>query len=238
MRVGRTRNTVRGMSSATPLSVHRPSSIASGAIIVFQEAFGVNAHIEDVCSRLAEAGWLAIAPHLFHRTGDPQLGYDDFSLVAPHFAGLAPDTILEDIDAALASAADEGFAPAQIGVVGFCMGGTLALVTAVERSVGAAVTFYGGGVTSGRFGFPALVDIAPRLSVPWLGLYGDLDTGIPVADVEALRGAAASSNSPTQIIRYADADHGFNCDRRASFHAASSADAWQHMLDFFSVNVT
>lgn len=225
------------MSSATPLSVHRPSSTPRGAIIVLQEAFGVNEHIEDICRRLADAGWLAIAPHLFHRTGDPQLGYDDFSAVAPHFAGLGPDTILDDIDAALSSAAAEGFGPSSIGAVGFCMGGTLALITAVERPIGAAVTFYGGGVTKGRFGFPALVDVAPNLAVPWLGLFGDLDTGIPVDDVEALRSAAAASAAPTEIVRYPAADHGFNCDRRASFHAPSAADAWRRTLDFFAANL-
>lgn len=224
-------------SSATPLSVHRPTTTPRGAIIVLQEAFGVNDHIEDVCSRFADAGWLAIAPHLFHRTGDPQLGYDDFSKIGPHFEALTPATILADIDAALTSAAGEGFAPPSIGVVGFCMGGTLALHTAVEREVGAAVTFYGGGVTAGRFGFPSLVEVAPRLAVPWLGLFGDLDTGIPVDDVEALRTAAATSAAPTEIVRYPEANHGFNCDRRASYHAASASDAWRRTLDFFAANL-
>ena len=110
----------------------------------------------------------------------------------------------------------------RIGVVGFCMGGTVALITAVERG-GAAVTFYGGGVTEGRFGFPPLVDLAPRLRAPWLGLYGDLDQGISVDQVEALRAAAATAATKIEVVRYADAGHGFHCDQRASFHAASRA---------------
>lgn len=224
-------------SAPAPLSIHQPAGQPRGAIIVLQEAFGVNEHIEDICHRLADDGWLAIAPHLFHRTGDPQLGYDDFSKIGPHFAALTPETVLADIDTVLAAAADAGVAPSAIGVVGFCMGGTLSLVTAVERSVGAAVTFYGGGVTAGRFGFPALVDLAPRLTVPWLGLFGDLDPGIPVDDVEALRAAAASSIADTEVVRYPDAEHGFNCDRRSSYHAPSAADAWQRTLDFFSANL-
>jgi carboxymethylenebutenolidase len=223
--------------AAAPLSVHAPTGAARGAVIVVQEAFGVNEHIEDVCRRLADAGWLAIAPHLFHRTGDPQLGYDDFSLVAPHFSAVTAETIFDDVDVALAHAAAAGFEPGRIGVVGFCMGGTIALATAVERPVGAAVTFYGGGVTTGRFGLPSLVELAPRLTVPWLGLYGDLDTGIPVEDVEALRAAAATSGATTEVVRYPEAEHGFNCDRRASYHAASAADAWQRMLDFFSAHL-
>jgi carboxymethylenebutenolidase len=225
------------MSAPTPLSVHAPSGTTKGALIVIQEAFGVNDHIEDACSRLAAEGWFAIAPHLFHRTGDPKLGYDDMSLVGPHLSGLAPETILDDLDAALLHAAEAGFAPTAIGVVGFCMGGTLALVTAVEREVGAAVTFYGGGLTTGRFGFPPLVELAPKLAAPWLGLFGDLDTSIPVEQVEQLRVGAASSGQPTEIVRYASAEHGFNCDRRPSYSAEAAADAWQRMLDFFAANL-
>ncbi|MCU1396573.1 MAG: clcD [Ilumatobacteraceae bacterium] len=225
-------------TAAAPLTVRHPSDgLARAAIIVLQEAFGVNEHIEDICGRLADAGYLAIAPHLFHRTGDPKLGYDDMSKIGEHFAALSPDTVLADIDVALAAAAGAGFEPSSIGVVGFCMGGTLALVTAVERSVGAAVTFYGGGVTTGRFGFPALVDLAPRLTVPWLGVFGDLDTGIPIDDVEALRAAAATSSAPTDVVRYPEAGHGFNCDRRASYHAESATDAWQRTLEFFARNI-
>lgn len=225
------------MADTTPLSIHAPAPTATGqplgAVIVIQEAFGVNEHIEDICARLAQAGYLAIAPHFFHRTGDPKLGYDDRSQIVEHFSALSPETIFPDLDAGLLHAAEAGFAPESIGVVGFCMGGTLALVTAVEREVGAAVTFYGGGVTTGRFGLPPLVELAPRLRAPWLGLFGDLDTGIPVDDVEALRAAAAQSPVPTEVVRYPDADHGFNCDRRSSYNAGAATDAWARTLAFF-----
>jgi len=222
---------------STPLSIHAPTGPTKGAVIVIQEAFGVNDHIEDICSRLADQGWLSIAPHFYHRTGDPKLGYDDMSLVGEHFMALDPTTIAEDLDAALLHAAEAGFAPSAIGVVGFCMGGTLALFTAVEREVGAAVTFYGGGVTKGRFGLPPLVELAPRLNAPWLGLFGDLDTGIPVEEVEQLRAAAASAKVPTEIVRYPNAEHGFNCDRRSSYNPEAAADAWQRTLDFFAANL-
>ena len=77
--------------------------------MVLQEAFGVTEHIEDVCQRLADAGWLAVAPHLYHRTGDPILPYDDFSQVMPHAAELNPEGILADVDAALAFIEGAGF---------------------------------------------------------------------------------------------------------------------------------
>lgn len=219
--------------SDTPLSVHEPAGDPKGGVVVIQEIFGVNEHIEDVCRRLADAGWLAVAPHLFHRTGDPKLGYTDMDEGRAHAGKLTADGILDDVDAALARVAEAAIPPSRTGVVGFCMGGTVALVVAVHREVGAAVTFYGGGVTEGRFGFGALVDEAPGLRAPWLGLYGDLDTGIPVAGVEELRIAAARSGQSTEIVRYPEAGHGFHCDQRESYHRSSATDAWRRMLEWF-----
>ncbi len=198
-----------------------------------QEAFGVNDHIEDVCRRFAAEGWLAVAPHLFHRSGDPKFGYEDLTQARPHMEALTAEGILTDIDAGLGRLKSEGLTSLRIGVVGFCMGGTVALITAVERTVGAAVTFYGGGITQGRFGFPPLVELAPKLHAPWLGLYGDLDQGIPVDDVEQLRAAAATAATKTEVVRYAEAGHGFHCDQRSSFDAASASDAWGRTLDWF-----
>jgi carboxymethylenebutenolidase len=222
----------------TPLSIHRPSGTPRGGIIVVQEAFGVNEHIEDVCARLAADGWLAVAPHLFHRTGDPKYGYDDFSVIMPHMKALSAEGVLEDIDAAIAHLAGAGIAASATGIVGFCMGGTVTLLVAARRKIGAAVTFYGGGVAEGRFGFPSLIEVAPSLRAPWLGLYGDLDTGIPVDDVELLRTAAATSSQVTEIVRYPDAEHGFNCDRRSSYHEASAKSAWKLALDWFATHLT
>ena len=221
------------MADQTPLSIYEPSGTPKGGIVVVQEAFGVNEHIEDVTRRLASEGWLAVAPHLFHRSGDPQLGYEDLSQVMPHMGALTVETILDDVDAALGHLAGAGIGPERVGVVGFCMGGTVALVTAVRREVGAAVSFYGGGVAKGRFGFGSLVEEVAGLRAPWLGLYGDLDTGIPVEEVEQLRAAAATAPPPTEVVRYPDAGHGFHCDLRSSYHEASARDAWARTLSWF-----
>jgi len=226
------------MADTTPLSVHQPSGDPKGGIIVIQEAFGVNDHIEDVARRFAAEGWLAVAPHLFHRSGDPKLGYSDFGEVMPHMQALTREGVLADVDAAIAEIAKAGIPASKTGIVGFCMGGTVALVVDANRSLGAAVTFYGGGVKEGRFGFPALVEEAPKLKAPWLGLFGDLDKGIPVADVEDLRAAAATSGQPTEVVRYPDADHGFHCDQRSSYHPASATDAWSKTLDWFGRYLT
>ena len=221
------------MADQTPLTVQEPAGTPKGGIVVVQEAFGVNDHIEDVARRFAAEGWLAVAPHLFHRSGDPKLGYTDMTPVMTHMQALTAEGVLTDLDAAFARLVEAGIGPASQGVVGFCMGGTVALIADAERQVGAAVTFYGGGVKEGRFGFPPLVEEAAKLRAPWLGLFGDLDQGIPVAEVEELRTAAASSGQPTEIVRYPEAGHGFHCDQRASYHAPSAADAWQRTLGWF-----
>ena len=226
------------MSEQTPLSIHEPDGPARGGIVVIQEAFGVNDHIEDVARRFAAEGWLAVAPHLFHRSGDPKLGYGDMSTVMPHMQKLTADGVMADVDAALDHLTGAGIPLRKIGIVGFCMGGTVALVAAARRDLGAAVTFYGGGVTEGRFGFGPLVEEATRLRAPWLGLYGDLDQGIPVDGVEQLRAAAASSGQETELVRYPEAGHGFHCDQRDSYEPKSAQDAWARTLAWFDDHLT
>jgi carboxymethylenebutenolidase len=226
------------MSAETPLSVRHPAEATAGGVVVVQEAFGVTEHIEDVCERFADADWLAVAPHLFHRTGDPVLDPTNFEAVRPHMAALTAEGIATDVDAALDYIDGAGFPAAAAGIVGFCMGGSVALAIAARRRLGAAVTFYGGGLTQGRFGFRPLVELAPELRSPWLGLFGDRDQGIPVEDVEALRAAAAIAAVPTEVVRYPHAGHGFHRDGSASYHAESAADGWRRTLDWFARHLT
>jgi carboxymethylenebutenolidase len=211
----------------------QPEGEARAGVIVVQEAFGVNGHIEDVTRRVAAAGYRAVAPHLFHRTGDPVIDYGDYEKLMPQFAGLSEAGILNDLDAAIAHLGEAGFPSPRIGVVGFCMGGTVAFLAAVSRPVGAAVTFYGSGVTEGRFGMGSMVELTPRLQAPWLGLYGDDDQGIPVDQVEALRGALAAAPVDAEIVRYAGAGHGFHCDMRSDYHPEAATDAWRRTLEWF-----
>jgi len=221
-----------------PAVLFEPSFTPRGAVVVVQEAFGLNEHITSIAERLAEAGYVAIAPALFHRLGSPTAPYDDFASVIPAITSLTEEGITMDIDAALEELGRRGFSPASIGMVGFCMGGAIALHTATRGAVGAAVTFYGGGVTTGRFGLEPLVDLAPNLKAPWLGLYGDLDGLIPVDQVEALRMEAAKASVPTQVVRYENAGHGFNCDVRADYEEASASDAWARCLSWFEVSLS
>lgn len=210
-----------------------PEGTPRGAVIVIQEAFGVNEHIEDVAQRFAKEGYLAVAPHLFHRSGDATIAYDDMANVMPHIMALSGEGLESDLDATIAHLEGAGIALNQIGVVGFCMGGSVAFLAAARRPLGAAATFYGGGVTEGRFGMPSLVELAPELKAPWLGLYGDKDQTIPVEQVEALREAVKAAPVETEIVRYPEAGHGFHCDARDSYHEASAKDAWHRTLRWF-----
>ncbi len=221
-----------------PAHTATPSGRRRGGIVVIQEAFGLTSHIDDICSRLADAGWLAVAPALFHRQGSPVLGYDDYESVMPIMQQLSAQGISVDLDAAFAYLESQGVLTNRSGIVGFCMGGSVTLFAATRTPLGGAVTFYGGGVETGRFGFPPLLELAPKLQSPWLGLYGDLDKSIPPDQVEKLRQEARKAPVDTEIVRYPDADHGFNCDDRpAVFNPNAAADAWQRALAWFEKHV-
>jgi carboxymethylenebutenolidase len=219
----------------------KPPGDARGAVLVVQEAFGVNPHIEDVTRRAAAAGYHAAAPDFFHRSGPGSVvEYGKFEKVMEFFQALgSDDAILNDVDAGLGHLRANGFTDAQIGVVGFCFGGRVSFLVALRRALGASVGFYGGGIVNARFPqFPALVGDAPSLQTPWLGLFGDDDASIPVEDVEQLRGAIANAQVDTEIVRYAGAGHGFHCDKREDYRPDAAADAWQRTLEWFGSHLS
>jgi carboxymethylenebutenolidase len=217
-----------------PIYAARPEGAARGGVIVVQEAFGVNDHIEDVTRRFASAGYHAMAPHLFHRAGGGTAPYGDWEKVMPLFEGLTDDGVLSDIDATTAELAELGVAADRTGIVGFCFGGRVTFLVSARRQLGAAVGFYGGGIVTPRFPqFPPLIDEAPALRTPWLGLFGDLDTSIPVDDVERLRAELDRAPVDHDVVRYPDAEHGFHCDVRSSYAPDAAKDAWQRTLDWF-----
>jgi carboxymethylenebutenolidase len=215
----------------------KPEGTAKGAVVVIQEAFGMTDHIMDVCQRLAAEGYLAVAPHVFHRSGDPVIGYDKMQDVVPHIMQLNREGIEADLKASFDYLAGKGFSGRQVAIIGFCMGGSIAFFAGAQWELGAAISFYGAGISQGRFGLPPLIELAPVLKSPFLGNFGDRDQSIPVTEVEALREAAAKSGVATEVNRYPDADHGFHCNDRSSFHEASSKDAWQKTVQFLNRHV-
>jgi carboxymethylenebutenolidase len=219
---------------ATPVRESPPS-----AVIVIPEAFGLNDHIESITERIAEADHIGLGLDIFHRSGGGTAPYDDFAKVLPLFEGLTDDGLLTDIDAARAHLHDAGIEDDHIGVVGFCFGGRATFLAAARRALGACVGFYGGGIVTARFPqFPPLIDESPELQTPWLGLFGDADESIPVADVERLRSTLDEKAAVShEVVRYPGAQHGFNCDQRPSYDTAAAADGWQRTLDWFRTHL-
>jgi carboxymethylenebutenolidase len=209
-----------------------------GAVVVIQEAFGVNEHIQDVTRRFAGEGYHAVAPHLFHRTGDPVIPYTEFSQVVEHIQALTDGAIMTDVDATLSYLRTAGWGNASTGIVGFCMGGRATFLTSARRALGAAVGFYGGGIVSSRRpGVAPIVEEASSLKTPWLGLFGDQDPSIPIEEVELLRVALAAAQVKNEIVRFSDAGHGFFCDRRDSYNADAAEDAWQRTLHWLRAHL-
>jgi carboxymethylenebutenolidase len=233
--------TIQVPTADGPMAMYEavPDAGPSRAVVVIQEAFGVNDHIEDVTRRFAAEGFHAVAPDLFHRVGGGVVAYEDLAGIRPKFEGLTDDAVLMDVDASIAQLHAAGFADGAIGVVGFCFGGRVSFLVSARRALGAGVGFYGGGITGPSMVAPtALAEEAGTLRTPWLGLFGDLDTGIPVEGVEKLRGALTRAPVDASIFRYPDAGHGFHCDARASYHEASARDGWRRTLGWFASHLS
>ena len=204
-------------------------------VLVVQEIFGVHEHIRDICRRLASEGYLAVAPELYFRQGDPA-DYTDISTLFNDLVSKVPDSqVLADLDHVANWASRHGGDMRNMAATGFCWGGRITwLYAAHNPQLKAAVAWYGklvGEKTIKQQKHP--VDIAVDLNSPVLGLYGGKDDGIPLESVETMRQALRAANADAEIIVYPDAGHAFNADYRPSYHAESAQDGWQRMLAWF-----
>ncbi|WP_421508096.1 dienelactone hydrolase family protein [Erwinia rhapontici] len=204
-------------------------------VLVVQEIFGVHEHIRDICRRLAREGYLAVAPELYFRQGDPA-DYTDISTLFNDLVSKVPDSqVLADLDHVANWASRHGGDMRNMAATGFCWGGRITwLYAAHNPQLKAAVAWYGklvGEKTMKQQKHP--VDIAVDLNSPVLGLYGGKDDGIPLESVETMRQALRAANADAEIIVYPDAGHAFNADYRPSYHAESAQDGWQRMLAWF-----
>lgn len=213
--------------------VARPAGTPRGGLLVFQEAFGVNAHIRDVAQRWAAEGYTAIAPELFHRSGPGFEGkYDDFPAVMVHMKQLTPDGLAADIRAAHEWLGKEGkiggAAKDRIGAIGFCMGGRVAMLAATAVPLAAAASYYGGG-------FP--VEKAAEVKAPLMMFWGGLDKHITPEIRRGLVDALTAAGKEFSSTVFSQADHGFNCDQRASFNPEASALATAMTRAFFERHI-
>ena len=196
------------------------SGESKGAVVVIQEIFGVNAHIREVADGYAAKGYTVIAPALFDRIdSDIQLGYTEADMgtgIGLAFEKLQMPQTLADLQSVVDYAVELG----PVGVVGYCFGGLLTYLSACNiKGVTAASSYYGGGIAG-------MLDQSPQC--PLIMHFGELDAHIPMSDVEKIQ--AAHPDLPVNV--YA-ADHGFNCDHRASYNEAAAALALSRTLAHF-----
>jgi carboxymethylenebutenolidase len=198
-----------------------PAGSAKAAVVVIQEIFGVNHHIRAVCDRLADEGYVAVAPSIFDRTErNFQSGYSPDEIAVARKFIASPDwgAMLRDTQAAIDAVKNVG----PVGVIGFCLGGSVAYAAATKLSgLSAAVGYYGGVIA--RF-----ADDKPK--VPTQLHFGEKDASIPLTDVEAIR----AKRPEVEIHIYPGAQHGFHCDERASYDKASADIAWPRSMNFFA----
>jgi carboxymethylenebutenolidase len=198
-----------------------PATAPKGAVVVIQEIFGVNHHIRSICDRLAAEGYVAVAPAIFDRL-EPnfQSGYspDEIAVARKFVANPDYPAMLRDTQAAIDAVRDVG----PVGIVGFCLGGSIAYAAATKLSgLSAAIGYYGGTIV--RF-----ADDKPE--VPTQLHFGEKDAGIPLSDVDTIR----AKRPDVEIHVYPGAQHGFSCDERPSFDKASADIAWPRSLKFFA----
>jgi carboxymethylenebutenolidase len=208
-------------SSLDHAYVARPKSgRATAGMLVFQEAFGVNSYMRDIADRFAALGFLAITPDLFHRTAPGFQGsYTDFEAIRPHTAALTRDGLNADIDASYNFLRGEGIDAPRIGAVGFCMGGRVAYMANARVQLGAAISFYGGGIV------PDLLSLAQTQRAPILMFWGGLDKHIPPEQYRAVADALTAANATHEQMVFSQADHGFYCNERASYNELASRQA-------------
>jgi carboxymethylenebutenolidase len=200
-------------------------------ILVVSEIFGVHEYIADVCRRLAKLGYLAIAPELFARYGDPRK-LTNIQEIRDTIIDKVPDAqVMTDLDACEAWAKTHGGDTSRMAITGFCWGGRITwLYAAHNPHLKAAVAWYGridGEVSDLTPKYP--LDLAAQLKIPVLGLYGGQDQGIPLDDVDALRAAIKKAGGKSEIHVYADAPHAFHADYRPSYRKDAAEDGWKRL---------
>ncbi len=205
-------------------------------VLVVSEIFGVHEYIADVARRLAHQGYLALAPDLFVRQGDP-MAYGTIAEVMQNVISKVPDAqVMQDLDACRTWALANGGKAGHVGITGFCWGGRMVWLYCAHAPVQAGVAWYGRLVGTPTALAPKNpIDIAATLKAPVLGLYGGKDQGISLESVEQMKAALAKGDAAakaSQIIVYPEAGHGFHADYRPSYDPAAAKDGWSKAMDW------
>jgi carboxymethylenebutenolidase len=209
-------------------------------VLVVHEAFGVHEYIADVCRRFAHAGYLAIAPELYARQGDPGQ-YGELGKLFAEIIDKVPDAqVMADMDGAVAWAAAHGGDAGKVAITGFCWGGRITWLYAAQGPVKAAVAWYGRLVGTPSNLMPRNpIDLAAQMNAPVLGLYGGNDAGIPQDTLHQMKSALAGGNlasKASQFVVYPDVPHAFHADYRPSYRKDAAEDGFKRCLEWFRAN--
>lgn len=211
-------------------------------VLVVHEIFGVHEWIQDVSRRFAKLGYMAIAPYLYSRQGDVAQMQNIQDIISKVVAKVPDATVMSDLDSTVAWAKNNSGNTKKLSITGYCWGGRVVwLYAAHNKNVDAGAAWYGRLVPteqSPRFSLQPKypIDVAKDLNVPVIGLYGGLDTGIPVNTVQQMQDELKKGKSKSEIVVYPNAGHGFLADYREGYNRESAQDAWGKMLDWFRKN--
>jgi len=206
-------------------------------IVVLMEAFGLNDHIKKVTERIAQEGYIAIAPDLYHRESERVVPYSDLQKAVGIMNRLQDQKVMDDVGAALAHLKSQSNVKAgALGVTGFCMGGRFTYLSAAHhnKDVKAAVAFYGGGIPMGS---PSPLSRTGEIKSPIYLFFGGKDPLIPQEHVDKINAELTAKKINFQLKLYPEATHGFFCDERPSYHPESAKDAWEKFKSFFAQNL-
>jgi len=209
-------------------------------VLVIQEIFGVHGYIQDTCRRFAKLGYLAIAPELYARQGDPR-SYTEIPKLQSELVSKVPDAqVMADLDGALAYAAANGGDVSKAGITGFCWGGRIVWLYAATGKVKAGVAWYGRLVGQPSETTPKHpVDVAAQIKAPVLGLYGGKDQGIPLDTIDKMKSILATGSDAakaSQFVVYPEAGHAFHADYRPSYLKEAAEDGWRRTQAWFKAN--
>lgn len=209
-------------------------------VIVVQEVFGVHEHIQDLCRRLGKSGYLAVAPELYARQGDPRkYTMQEIPKLVSEIVSKVPDAqVMSDLDATAEWAGKNKGDGNKLAITGFCWGGRVVwLYAAHSPKLKAGVAWYGRVVGQTNAMTPKNpIDLVSEMKAPVLGLYGGKDQGIPNDTVQMMESELKKAGKKAEIVMYPEAPHGFNADFRGTYREADAKDGWKRMLDWFKAN--
>jgi carboxymethylenebutenolidase len=213
-----------------------PSGSKIRAVVLIQEAFGVNHHMRQMCHKVAEEGYVAVAPEFFHRSGRGlEFGYGDFAPIMPIFSQLTNAGVRADLEGTFSYLKEHHqISPAQIAVMGYCFGGLAAMISATSQPIGTAIAYYGGGMLKARegMGLAPVIEDFKNIQCPVLLHFGADDTHIPMEEVDAVRAELERQKKKHEVIIYPGAGHGFSNNDRPSYNPEATHRAWEKSLSW------